>query len=97
MFTFKHIHLNFFISQILRKILKESKYGNYHILGQAGLSSAFSRPLTQDKSANSSFSNMLEIQGGLLKRSIVDVYVDVDDARMRLLSVSLFLWVQNDA
>lgn len=76
--------------KILRKVLKESKYSNYHILGQAGLSSAFSRPLAQDKSANSSFSNMLEIQGGLLKRSIVDVFVDVDDARMRLLSFSMF-------
>lgn len=72
-------------------MLKDPKYGNYNMLGQAGLSSAFSRPLAQDASANSSFSNMLEIQGGLLKRSTVDVFVDVEDARMRLLSVSVFL------
>lgn len=78
------------IFQILQKVLKDPRYGNYNILSQGGLSSSFSRPLSQDKSANSSFSNMLEIQSGLLKRSTVDVFVDVHDTRMRLLSVSIF-------
>ncbi|XP_045138824.1 microsomal triglyceride transfer protein large subunit-like isoform X1 [Portunus trituberculatus] len=78
------------LQKILHKILKDAKYANYNVLGQGGLSSAFSRPLSQDKSANSSFSNMLEIQSGLLKRSTVDVFVDVDDTRMRLLSFGMF-------
>ncbi|KAG0704324.1 Microsomal triglyceride transfer protein large subunit [Chionoecetes opilio] len=78
------------LQKILQKILKNPKYGNYNVLGQGGLSSAFSRPLSQDKSANSSFSNILEIQSGLLKRSTVDVFVDVEDTRMRLLSFGMF-------
>ncbi|XP_071534399.1 microsomal triglyceride transfer protein large subunit isoform X1 [Panulirus ornatus] len=78
------------LQQMLRKIVKDPRYNNYHILGQGGLSSAFSRPLSQDKSANSSFSNMLEIQGGLLKRSTVDVFVESQDAQMRLLSFGIF-------
>ena len=77
------------IFQIFQKVLKDARYGNYNVLSQGGLSSAFSRPLSQDRSTNSSFSNMLEIQSGLLKRSTVDVFVDVDDTRMRLLSVSV--------
>lgn len=78
------------LQQILQKALKDPKYCNYDVLGQGGLSSAFSRPLSQDKSANASFSNILEIQSGLLKRSTVDVFVDVNDARMRLLSFGMF-------
>nr|XP_045590522.1 microsomal triacylglycerol transfer protein-like [Procambarus clarkii] len=81
---------NKYLQQVLKRILKDPEYNNYHILGQNGLSSAFSRLLYQDKSANSSFSNMLEIDGGLLKRSTVDVYVESQDAQMRLLSFGIF-------
>ncbi|MPC26703.1 Microsomal triglyceride transfer protein large subunit [Portunus trituberculatus] len=88
--TMSNMQSNASTTRILHKILKDAKYANYNVLGQGGLSSAFSRPLSQDKSANSSFSNMLEIQSGLLKRSTVDVFVDVDDTRMRLLSFGMF-------
>lgn len=79
-----------YLQQMLNKLLKDPQYNNYHILGQNGVSSAFSRMLYEDKSANSSFSNMLEIQGGLLKRSTVDVFVESHDAQMRLLSFGIF-------
>ncbi|XP_042223362.1 microsomal triglyceride transfer protein large subunit-like isoform X3 [Homarus americanus] len=79
-----------YIQQMLKKLFQDPKYNNYHILGQGGLSSSFSRLLYQDKSANSSFNNMLEINGGLLKRSTVDVFVESQDAQMRLLSFGIF-------
>lgn len=78
------------LQKLLKTVLKTSTFNNYHIHGQGGLSSAFSRMLAEDKSANSSFSNMLEINGGLLKRSTVDVFVNTDDSQMRLLSIGIF-------
>ncbi|XP_068229870.1 microsomal triglyceride transfer protein large subunit isoform X2 [Palaemon carinicauda] len=78
------------IEQLLKKTLKISEFNNYHILAQGGLSSAFSRSLAESENVNSSFSNILEISGGLLKRSTVDVFVDGQDSRMRLLSIGIF-------
>lgn len=78
--------------EVFKKMLREPSLGNYHVLGQNGLSSAFSRPLSAGShhTANSSFSNILEINGGLLKRSTVDVFVDNNDDSMRLLSFGMF-------
>jgi len=61
-------------------------------MGQNGLSSAFSRPLSvnSETTANSSFTNILEISKGLLKRSNVDVFVNNKEDKLRLLSVSYF-------
>ena len=73
--------------------MTSSEFNNYHMLAQGGLSSAFSRSLAESGNANSSFSNILEISGGLLKRSTVDVFVDGHDSRMRLLSVSITVYV----
>ncbi|XP_063588373.1 microsomal triglyceride transfer protein large subunit-like isoform X1 [Penaeus indicus] len=78
------------LQKLLKTILVMPTFNNYHIHGQGGLSSAFSRMLAEDKSANSSFSNMLEINGGLLKRSTVDVFVNTEDSQMRLLSIGIF-------
>ncbi|CAL4123222.1 unnamed protein product [Meganyctiphanes norvegica] len=78
------------VNKILRKVLSDPQIGNYHILSQMGLSSAFSRPLAETQSANASFSSMLEINGGLLKRSTVDAFVQTKDSEMRLLSFGIF-------
>lgn len=80
--------------QLVRTILKENNLTNYHILSRGGLSSAFSRPLIQDSSVNASFTNMLEISGGILKRSNVDVFVGVGDTKMRLMSVRIVSSIQ---
>ncbi|KAK3869563.1 hypothetical protein Pcinc_025147 [Petrolisthes cinctipes] len=76
--------------KVLRSVMQEPEYNNYHVLGQSGLSSAFSRPLVQDNNINASFSNMVEIHGGLLKRTTVDVFVDTQEDQMRLLSFGIF-------
>lgn len=73
---------------MVRKILNVHSLWNYHILSQDGLSSAFSRPLVKEDNVNASFTNMLEIKGGILKRSNVDVFIDIGDDKISLLSVS---------
>lgn len=78
------------IEKLLQKTMMDTEYNNYHILAQGGLSSAFSRSLAQSANANSSFSNVVEINSGLLKRSMVDVFVDGQDSRIRLLSFGIF-------
>lgn len=77
-------------NKILRKVISDPRVGNYNTFSQMGLSSAFSRTLAETQSANSSFSSMLEITGGLLKRSTVDAYVQTKDSEMRLLSFGIF-------
>lgn len=76
--------------KILRKVFGDQRVNNYDTLSQMGLSSAFSRSLAETQSANSSFSSMLEITGGLLKRSTVDAFVQTEDSEMRLLSFGIF-------
>ncbi|XP_018019363.1 microsomal triacylglycerol transfer protein isoform X2 [Hyalella azteca] len=80
------------VSEVFRKVIRSPEVGNYHVLGQNGLSSAFSRPFTAGSlnAANASFSNVLEINGGLLKRSTVDVFVRNHNESMRLLSFGMF-------
>ena len=74
---------------MFRQLLKSPEYSNYDVLAQNGLSSAFSRPLSAGdaNTANSSFSSVIEMEEKILTRSTVDVFVDSDDNRMRLLSV----------
>ncbi|KAK7021851.1 hypothetical protein SK128_009107 [Halocaridina rubra] len=78
------------VEKLLKKVIRMSEFNNYDVLAQGGLSTAFSRSLAESPDSNSSFSNLLEISGGLLKRSTVDVYLDSQDARMRLLSFGIF-------
>jgi len=82
-----------------REALSSPSLRSYDVLAQSGLSTAFSRPLTAPSapsstssapSANASFTNMLEVSGGLLKRSTVDVTVSSGEHALPLLSFGMY-------
>lgn len=58
-----------FRNKVKGLIRSESQLNNYHALGQRGLSTAFSRSFSK----NGSLLTIQEINGGILKRGIIDV------------------------
>ncbi|XP_050078974.1 microsomal triacylglycerol transfer protein [Anopheles maculipalpis] len=63
---------------------------NYHILAPRGLSTALSRKFSTAPSFNASLTSLQEMSGGVLKRGIVDLTLDVDDERTSLFTLGLY-------
>lgn len=79
------------LESMLWDVIHEESLKNYHNLSPLGLSTAFSRFFSSSPSANSSFSNSIEMTGKILKRSSFDVYIQSKNDTMSLFSVSFHL------
>ena len=76
------------LKQWVEEIVREEDLKTYHHLAPKGLSTAFSRTFTSNPSGNSTFSNAIEMNGKILKRSSFDVYVQNQDDAIQPLSVN---------
>uniref|UniRef100_A0A182VSW7 Vitellogenin domain-containing protein n=1 Tax=Anopheles minimus TaxID=112268 RepID=A0A182VSW7_9DIPT len=63
---------------------------NYHVLVPRGLSTALSRKFSTVPSFNASLTSLQEMSGGVLKRGIVDLTLDVDNERTSLFTLGLY-------
>ncbi|XP_049284948.1 microsomal triacylglycerol transfer protein [Anopheles funestus] len=63
---------------------------NYHVLAPRGLSTALSRKFSSVPSFNASLTSLQEMSGGVLKRGIVDLTLDVDNERTSLFTLGLY-------
>ncbi|XP_054269339.1 microsomal triacylglycerol transfer protein isoform X2 [Macrosteles quadrilineatus] len=75
---------------MVKGLLKSLNLTNYHILGQKGLSTAFTRSFMKHASANGSLSTVQEMYGGIVKRGTVDVIIDRDGSSQTIFSLGLF-------
>jgi len=73
-----------------RAILAEgqTRLNNYHVLGQRGMATAFSRSFLDTASSNGSLVSTLELAGGILKRSVLDVVIEGGDDSQAIFTVS---------
>lgn len=76
---------------MVKGLLKSLNLTNYHILGQKGLSTAFTRSFMKHASANGSLSTVQEMYGGIVKRGTVDVIIDRDGSSQTIFSVRISL------
>jgi microsomal triglyceride transfer protein large subunit len=78
-----------FGAQIISIIREEhKKLNNYNVMGQRGLSTAFTRSFLSSPSGNGSLVTVQEIAGGLLKRGRVDVVLDTQGTLQEIFTVS---------
>uniref|UniRef100_A0A182YHE5 Vitellogenin domain-containing protein n=1 Tax=Anopheles stephensi TaxID=30069 RepID=A0A182YHE5_ANOST len=63
---------------------------NYHVLVPRGLSTALSRKFSTAPSFNASLTSLQEMSGGVLKRGIVDLTLDVHDEKTSLFTLGLY-------
>ncbi|XP_052865704.1 microsomal triacylglycerol transfer protein [Anopheles cruzii] len=76
---------------ILEKVIEsDHSIKNYHVLGPRGLSTALSRTFSTNPSFNASLTSLQEMKGGVLKRGIVDLTLDVTDERTSLFTLGLY-------
>lgn len=81
----------------LRKILREILLGDggrlngYHVLAQRGMATAFTRDFLNTPSSNGTLVSTLELAGGILKRSTLDVVLDGADDSQAIFTVSIFV------
>uniref|UniRef100_A0A182PK61 Vitellogenin domain-containing protein n=1 Tax=Anopheles epiroticus TaxID=199890 RepID=A0A182PK61_9DIPT len=71
-------------------IARDPQLNNYHVLAPRGLSTALSRTFSTVPSFNASLTSLQEMSGGVLKRGIVDLTLDVDDERTSLFTLGLY-------
>lgn len=67
---------------------EQTRLNNYHVLGQRGMATAFSRNFLDTASSNGSLVSTLELAGGILKRSVLDVVIEGADQSQALFTVS---------
>lgn len=72
--------------------MRDLKLTNYHILGQKGLSTAFTRSFMNHQSANGTLSTVQEMSGGIVKRGLVDVIIDKNGLSQSVFTVSIANW-----
>lgn len=75
----------------VKRVLKDTKFGNYHALAQNGESAVFTKPLSVGTGVNITFGMDMEmISGGLLKQSAVHVDIQKEEDTLHLISIGLF-------
>jgi microsomal triglyceride transfer protein large subunit len=74
------------VASIMREEYR--KLNNYHVMGQRGLSTAFTRSFLSSPSGNGSLVTVQEIAGGLLKRGLVDVVLETQGTSQAIFTVS---------
>ena len=67
---------------------EQTRLNNYHVLGQRGMATAFSRSFLDTASSNGSLVSTLELAGGILKRSVLDVVIEGADQSQAIFTVS---------
>uniref|UniRef100_A0A182UUA3 Vitellogenin domain-containing protein n=1 Tax=Anopheles merus TaxID=30066 RepID=A0A182UUA3_ANOME len=76
---------------MLKNIIeKDGHLNNYNTLAPKGLSTALSRKFSTAPSFNASLTSLQEMSGGVLKRGIVDLTLDVSDEKMSLFTLGLY-------
>lgn len=76
---------------LLEKIVRrDPQLNNYHVLGARGLSTALTRTYSKAPSFNASLESLQEMSGGVLKRGIVDLAVEVGEEKFSLFTLGLF-------
>ncbi|ODM98802.1 Microsomal triglyceride transfer protein large subunit [Orchesella cincta] len=78
------------LQTMLNAVILEERLKNYHHLSPLGLSTAFSRVFSKTPSANSTFSNAIEMTGKILKRSSFDVFIQSMNDSLSLFSLGIF-------
>lgn len=69
---------------------ESSKFYNYDVLAQKGLSTAFTRSFLKSTGSNGSLLTVQEISSGLLKRGIVDVIMESDSHSSTIFSLGMY-------
>lgn len=76
---------------LLEKVIRrDPQLNNYHILGARGLSTALTRTYSMVPSFNASLESLQEMSGGVLKRGIVDLAVEVGEEKFSMFTLGLF-------
>lgn len=72
----------------IRSIISSDRYlNNYHILGQKGLSTALTRSFLKGPTINGSLLTIQEMNGGIVKRGVVNVVLSRDRTSQEIFSV----------
>lgn len=79
-----------FADMLQKVILRDSKLNNYHVLGARGLSTALTRTYSTVPSFNSSLESLQEMSGGVLKRGVVDLALEVGEEKFSMFTLGLF-------
>ncbi|XP_058124322.1 microsomal triacylglycerol transfer protein [Anopheles ziemanni] len=76
---------------LLQKVIEgDPTLNNYHVLVPKGLSTALSRQFSEPPTFNASISSLQEMSGGVLKRGIVDLTLNVNDEKTSIFTLGLF-------
>lgn len=76
---------------LLEKVVRrDHQLNNYHALGPRGLSTALSRTYSKEPSFNASLVSLQEMSGGVLKRGIVDLALEVGEEQFSMFTLGLF-------
>lgn len=76
---------------LLEKVIqRDHQLNNYHVLGAKGLSTALTRTYSKAPSFNASLVSLQEMSGGVLKRGIVDLALEVGEEKFSLFTLGLF-------
>lgn len=78
-------------AEMLRKVVqRDPKLNNYHVLVPRGLSTALSRTYSKVPSFNASLESLQEMSGGVLKRGVVDLALEVGEEKFSMFTLGLF-------
>lgn len=79
-----------FAALLERVVRRDPQLNNYHVLGARGLSTALTRTYSKVPSFNASLESLQEMSGGVLKRGIVDLAVEVGEEKFSMFTLGLF-------
>ncbi|XP_050084154.1 microsomal triacylglycerol transfer protein [Anopheles aquasalis] len=79
-----------FAVDLRRAIESDPALNNYDVLVPKGLSTALRRPFSSLPSFNASLTSLQEMSGGVLKRGIVDLTLEVGDESTSLFTLGLY-------
>ncbi|XP_053692396.1 microsomal triacylglycerol transfer protein [Sabethes cyaneus] len=78
-------------AEMLRKVIQnDPSLNNYHVIGARGLSTALMRTYSSGPSFNASLESLQEMSGGVLKRGIVDLTLEVGEEKFSMFTLGLF-------
>ncbi|XP_058815098.1 microsomal triacylglycerol transfer protein [Topomyia yanbarensis] len=78
-------------AEMLRRIMqRDAKLNNYHVIGAKGLSTALTRTYSTVPSFNATLESLQEMSGGVLKRGVVDLALEVGEERFSMFTLGLF-------
>lgn len=79
-----------FADMLTKVIRQDPQLNNYHVLGARGLSTALTRTYSTVPSFNASLESLQEMSGGVLKRGIVDLTLEVGEEKFSMFTLGLF-------